>query len=236
VNFYKHYIGDFQRDTGHLSLTERGAYLSLMHHYYATEKPLPNDHAALCRVAGALTKAERDAVRSAMRFFRAVDSGLMHNRIEAEIEKAGKQADTNRRIAEEREAKRKEEREAHEASTKRATNREPNQTPDTIAKKPPHSPPRGQGSVHGFPPGFERFWSAYPRKVAKDAAAKAFAKRKVDDALLAVMLSALARQRESEQWRKNRGQFIPHPATWLNEGRWLDESAGVECDVFAGAQ
>lgn len=136
INFYKHYIGDFQRDTGHLSLTERGAYLCLMHHYYATEKPLPNDHAALCRVAGAITKPEREAVKSAMGFFLPVDSGLMHVRIEAEIQKAGKQADTNRQIAMEREAARKAAREGNEQSTNRATNRdtkrEPNQTPDTI--------------------------------------------------------------------------------------------------------
>lgn len=131
MNFYKHYIGDFQRDTGHLSLTERGAYLTLMHHYYATEKPLPNDHSALCRVAGAITKQEQAAVRVAMGFFVKVDSGLMHSRIEAEIEKAGQQADTNRRIAFEREEKRRVEREQNEASTNRATTREPNQTPDT---------------------------------------------------------------------------------------------------------
>lgn len=131
MNFYKHYIGDFQRDTGHLSLTERGAYLTLMHHYYATEKPLPNDHSALCRIAGAITKQEQQAVRVAMGFFESVSSGLMHTRIEAEIEKAGQQADTNRRIAFEREEKRRVERESNEASTKRATTCEPNQTPDT---------------------------------------------------------------------------------------------------------
>jgi uncharacterized protein YdaU (DUF1376 family) len=135
VNFYKHYIGDFQRDTGHLSLTQRGAYLCLMHHYYATEKPLPNDHAALCRIAGAIDKAEREAVKAAMAFFLPCESGLMHLRIEAELHKAGTQADTNRRIAHEREearrAAREAERLANEASTNRATNREPSQTPDT---------------------------------------------------------------------------------------------------------
>lgn len=139
VNYYKHYIGDFQRDTGHLSLTERGAYLALIHHYYATEKPIPNDHAALCRIAGAMTKDEKNAVRVAMGFFEAVDSGLMHSRIEVEIEKAGQRSDTNREIALAREAKRKAEREEHEAFTNRATKGEtigstktpPYQTPDT---------------------------------------------------------------------------------------------------------
>jgi len=141
VNFYKHYIGDFQRDTGHLSLTERGAYLALIHHYYATEKPLPNDHAALCRVAGAMSKQERDAVKVATQFFTKVESGLMHNRIEAELQKAGEISTTNRDIALAREEKRRAEKQArseHEACSKRDTNltrteheQSTHQTPDT---------------------------------------------------------------------------------------------------------
>lgn len=82
--------------------------------------------------------------------------------------------------------------------------------------------PKG-GEVHGFPPGFDRFWAAYPKKVGKDAAAKAFAKRKPNDDLLAAMLAAVERQRTSPAWTKDGGQFIPNPATWLNQGRWQDE-------------
>lgn len=119
MNYYKHYIGDFQRDTSHLSLTERGAYLALIHHYYATELPLPAGLDALCRIAGAMTKAERDAVKSVMGFFEPVESGLMHKRIEAELGKHDDRADKNRLIALEREAKRRAQRE-HEESTKRA--------------------------------------------------------------------------------------------------------------------
>ena len=123
MNFYKHYIGDFQRGTGHLSLTERGAYLCLIHHYYATEKPLPKDLDALCRIAGAVSKIERDAVKVAIGFFVPVESGLMSARIEAELEKAGETSSTNREIALAREAKRRAEKQArteHEQSTKRA--------------------------------------------------------------------------------------------------------------------
>jgi uncharacterized protein YdaU (DUF1376 family) len=150
MNFYKHYIGDFQRDTGHLSLTERGAYLALIHHYYATENPLPKNLDSLCRIAGAVTKAEREAVKSVTSFFEPMESGLVHSRIEAEIEKAGAVSNTNREIAIKREAKRRSEREAkknppivlpdeHDKSTLRAKDVPPdehdkstNQTPDSI--------------------------------------------------------------------------------------------------------
>lgn len=145
MNFYKHYIGDFQRDTGHLSLTERGAYLALIHHYYATEKPLPNNLDSLCRIAGAVSPIERKAVKEVISFFEVVDSGLMHNRIEAEIHKAGEQANTNKEIALAREAKRRAKKEAekqaqqeNEQSTNRAESvprneheNSTNQTPDT---------------------------------------------------------------------------------------------------------
>lgn len=70
---------------------------------------------------------------------------------------------------------------------------------------------------------FEEFWKAYPRKVSKDAARRAFDKRRVDDELLRQMLTALERQQTSPGWQKDGGQFIPHPATWLNAGRWQDE-------------
>ena len=70
---------------------------------------------------------------------------------------------------------------------------------------------------------FERVWAAYPRKVAKPQALKAFEKVKPDEDLLAAMLEALERWKASDQWTRDGGQYIPHPATWLNQRRWEDE-------------
>ena len=70
---------------------------------------------------------------------------------------------------------------------------------------------------------FERFWKAYPKKVSKPGAKKAFDKLKPTDELLQTMLTAIERQKGSEQWTKDNGQFIPYPATWLNNNRWEDE-------------
>ena len=70
---------------------------------------------------------------------------------------------------------------------------------------------------------FEVFWTAYPRHTNKKAALQAFLRLNPDDALMQTILEAIARQRNSQQWTKDGGQFIPHPATWLNGRRWEDE-------------
>jgi DNA-binding Lrp family transcriptional regulator len=70
---------------------------------------------------------------------------------------------------------------------------------------------------------FDRFWSAYPKKVGKGASRKAFAKRGPDTELLQKMLDALEWQRQSPQWQKDNLRYVPNPATWLNEERWEDE-------------
>lgn len=238
MNFYKHYIGDFQRDTGHLSLTERGAYLALIHHYYATELPLPNDHAALCRIAGAITKEEQKAVKVAMGFFEAVDSGLMHSRIEAELEKAGKRADTNRRIALEREERRRLERTQHETCTNRAhdggTNRGTNEQPipDTRHQTIKHSSANAD-----FPARFPDFWTAWPstaRKVAKAKCAEVW-KRKKLDAIADQILGHVEAMRRTQQWQDG---YEPAPLTYLNQKRWEDgvvADAGTPANHWEGA-
>lgn len=69
---------------------------------------------------------------------------------------------------------------------------------------------------------FDAFWTAYPKKKSKDDARKAWDKRRPDDALVTAMLAAIAIQVQSPEWRKDGGQFIPYPATWLNGARWTD--------------
>jgi hypothetical protein len=78
---------------------------------------------------------------------------------------------------------------------------------------------------------FDTFWKAYPKKVGKGAAKKAFIKAKVSDNLLSQMLTAIETQRRTHQWQKENGQFIPNPSTWLNQSRWEDEPQGVEIVV-----
>lgn len=72
---------------------------------------------------------------------------------------------------------------------------------------------------------FEKFWKAYPRKQGKGAAEKAWIKAHINGSFDSV-LTALEGQKRSEQWKKDNGQFVPNPATWLNQRRWEDEIPG----------
>lgn len=111
--------------------------------------------------------------------------------------------------------------------------RKPDASPDEASDKPdishskqeegsrkkevgstPHTPQRGAE--------FDRFWSAYPKKVGKEPARKAFDKA-LGIAAIESLLTAIERQKCSSQWSRDNGQYIPNPATWLNQRRWEDE-------------
>lgn len=107
------------------------------------------------------------------------------------------------------------------------------------AKHTPPTPSHGDdGSVSDHPEKgtaaektdrlFEVFWLVYPKKVGKGDARKAFGKIRPSEKLVGMMIAAVKRQSASFQWTKDHGKYIPNPATWLNQQRWLDE---VEPDM-----
>lgn len=81
--------------------------------------------------------------------------------------------------------------------------------------------PRKRGMVYADD--FLSFWASYPRKVGKDAAYRVWKRLNGTRPALAALVSAIESQTQSDQWQKEGGQFIPHPATWLNQGRWADD-------------
>jgi len=86
------------------------------------------------------------------------------------------------------------------------------------------TPIRTSNNNHSTTGAFDRFWSSWPKKVAKAAAKKAWAKLSPDEVLLEQILEALDRQKRSDQWTRDGGQYIPYPATWLRGRRWEDET------------
>jgi hypothetical protein len=69
--------------------------------------------------------------------------------------------------------------------------------------------------------GFDAFWAHYPRKKGKGAARTAWARatKKADPGEIITGLSRYCREVE----QVDEARFIAHPATWLNQERWLDE-------------
>ena len=75
--------------------------------------------------------------------------------------------------------------------------------------------------------GFETFWSAYPKKVGKEKCLNWFLIHRPNDELLQKMLTSIEAYKNTKQW--SNPQYIPHPYTWLNQGRWDDE---IEQETF----
>ena len=77
---------------------------------------------------------------------------------------------------------------------------------------------------------FEQFWKVYPKKQGKSVAQRSFIEKvKPSDELTAIMIEAVQKQKMTDQWIKDDGQYIPLPATWLNQRRWEDV---IEVDTY----
>ena len=86
MNYYEHHLGDYLRDTAHLTMLEDGAYRRLMDCYYVRESPLPSELREACRLVRAVTKQERDAVAAVLReFFIPGPDGWRHKRCDVEV-------------------------------------------------------------------------------------------------------------------------------------------------------
>jgi uncharacterized protein YdaU (DUF1376 family) len=86
MNYYEHHIGDYDSATAHLSLVEDGVYRRLICICYRTEAPLPADLKAVCRLARAASKPERDAVQQVLsEFFQLEEDGWHNARCDADI-------------------------------------------------------------------------------------------------------------------------------------------------------
>jgi predicted phage replisome organizer len=87
------------------------------------------------------------------------------------------------------------------------------------------------GTVSKYTGEFLKFYESYPRKVGKEPAWKAWKKRNGDRPDIETLLKILEEQKRSDQWQKEGGQFVPLPATWINQGRWddkLEEKGGIQ--------
>lgn len=103
MHYYTHHIGDYKRDTSHLTLLEHGIYRQLLDLYYLTENPL--DANAL-RLIGCRIDSEYETAKNILNeFFQKTDDGYIHGRCESEITRIYDKSDKARASAKARWAK-----------------------------------------------------------------------------------------------------------------------------------
>lgn len=88
-------------------------------------------------------------------------------------------------------------------------------------KKPTLSVSRTKQTV--YPDDFEVFWNHYPRPVGKKKALEAWIKTEYDRPILPELLAALKKRTVAWTNQGTEPDKIPHPTTWINQHRWLDE-------------
>ena len=75
---------------------------------------------------------------------------------------------------------------------------------------------------------FDDFWKAYPKKANKKDAFKAFKSIKNIEQALPDILADVEMKKDTKDWQKDNGQFIPYPGSYLRGERWNDVNEVAE--------
>ena len=229
VSYIKVYF-DFEERTEGLTDTEKGRLLLAMLRYASSgEKPALNGNE---RFVWPMLKMEFDRqmavyqtkVENGQRGGRPPrDAETENNRNETENNRTKpdgnrNETENNRNVQEEdkEEDKEKEEEEKRDARQRRANERARNEAQQSAW--------------------FGMFWLQYPRKEGKKAAEREWSRIRMDKEIFDAIMEALGRQRKSEQWTRDGGQFIPHASTWLHGERWKDETGAGGGRTHVSAQ
>lgn len=199
-----------------MTYAQKGMYLELLCHQWNEGGALPGDDEFLAKACG-MAADHKDFLAALSKFPRNAD-GLRANARLSEIYQVQSAKHTHR-----------------VNSGKKSQNQNQNQIAGALPEQCPsnamalldveaRSKKLERPITGGVTPDldFDAFWGAYPRKTGKKAAFKAWQNAK-DKPPLPDILKAVAAQAATDQWRKDRGQFVPMPSTWLNQGRWADE-------------
>jgi uncharacterized protein YdaU (DUF1376 family) len=86
VNYFEHHIGDYDKNTSHLTACEDGIYHRMLRRYYDKERPLPGDSNEIKRLVRARVPAERKAVDDVLaEFFHLENDGWHHDVCDAAL-------------------------------------------------------------------------------------------------------------------------------------------------------
>lgn len=229
MHYYQHNVGDYRKDTAHLTLLEHGIYRQLLDTYYLTEKPLTANLDHIMRTHSVRTADESQALKNVLDdFFELSQNGYIHSRCEAELYKIRDKSDKAKQAANARWSTNKCKRNADAYQTQCDSNANgmlPN-TQYPIEKN-------AHFDENAIPDSFTNFWKDYPKKADKKKAEKAWSRLSKKEKLEAHdMLSSFIDSLPEYQ----RKDFNLHATTYLNNKRWLDviEQDNVPSDYAQG--
>lgn len=237
--WYPRYVGDYQRKTSHLSLTEHGVYSVFLDHYYSTGLPLPANADVLQRICRAFAAQEVDAMHSVLRqFFILKDDGYHNEKADEELLKRCDISEKRRKAADVKHANA-----SARATANASANADTSTSTSTLEEEEiihvdlaDLIAPANWGKINGSTTQevadavfAEHFWPAYPKiKCSKQDAKLAF-RRALKSATASEILVGVNRYLEKwEDLPDDRKPFAKHAATWLNKKMWIDELEEID--------
>ncbi len=224
------YVGDYLRDTRHLTAEQHGAYMLLLMSMWAAGGPLPNDAGKLARLASCTRVRWAKIADEVMEFFEVQGDVITQPRLMKELEKAQeksiKRAEAGSRGGRAKALK------TNEPTVANATgllchSSEP-EPEKIIEAKASLSPAPPLAAPVTYPEPFEAAWKAYPHVKGRSSKPKALGQwRRLSPATRQALPSAIARYaREGREPKADCG--APAMQRWLLEARFSDWMADAE--------
>lgn len=240
------FVADYLADTTDLTTEQHGAYLLLLMALWRHGGTLPNDPAKLARIARVSPRRWHLVGPAVLEFFDVGVDTVRHGRLETELQKGASLSQKRSAAAKARNSRKplrsNEPPPANapaiaadsesidsslrsESSSLRSESdsslRSESSSIDHDAKRIRPADAERRRREKLAEETFERFWSAYPRRVGKGAARKSFTRAVVagrDPEELIERAARFARRAGLDDPR-----FVVHPATWLNQERFDDD-------------
>jgi uncharacterized protein YdaU (DUF1376 family) len=242
MNYYERHIGDYLKDTAHLSLLEHGIYTRLLDVYYTREGAIPESDAA--RLIGARSKDEREALKAVLsEFFKLVEGACVQDRADREIARFKDKQAKAKKSAEARWGAQPPQSECnanasqtHDAQAMRT------QSEGNATRARPQSPVTSNQNKTPLPPcggadRFAEFWALWPksrRKGSKGKCEELWGKAKLDTQAETILAHVKA-MAATPDWLKENGAYIPAPEVYLRGERWDGADIGDQAEsIFAG--
>lgn len=214
----------YREDTLNFTLAQDGAYRRLIDHYMETRRPLPAGDIALCRIIGIGIDEFHAIAEQVLSKFIEIEGELHHEKCNEVLDSQDSLSKKRSDVAKAGHKKRNKNKSMLPKAKQKLCN-----SKDTGQDRTGEDRKKEDASGEpDYDKVFEGWWINYPRKIGKGKAKERFIKvLKTKKATIEHMTVGLQRYCEDINNRGTETQFIAHPSTWINEGRWEDEYSTI---------